>query len=139
MEQEKVAAGRSQLMAYQGWCTTAAAWAVYCYLCLVYGNKLYTNVGPGAEYEFVTAWLQYVVVDNLVLSWGKALRSSILKTIIGGVISLYNRANPFVWFGAFDDDATLGGLDDIGDDAIDFNNLEADFDSLDTGLDFLSD
>ena len=37
----------------------------------VYGVKMYDQVGPGTEREYILNWVVYILSDNLILGWEK--------------------------------------------------------------------
>ena len=56
-----------------------ASWATFCYFVLVYGLKMYDNIGPGKERDFMNTWINYMLIDNLFLQWHSSLKNAMLR------------------------------------------------------------
>jgi len=117
---------RAQLQAIAGKAGVFTSWAIFSYFILVYGLKMYTNVGKGSELDFITEWCLYMLLDNFVLSWSTSFKNATLRTTMVLIIAHFAMLlDPFIWFEAFDDDVMHDSLDDdVAEDLEDFDDLE---------------
>eukprot|EP00232_Nephroselmis_pyriformis_P030277 CAMPEP_0182856724 /NCGR_PEP_ID=MMETSP0034_2-20130328/2611_1 /TAXON_ID=156128 /ORGANISM="Nephroselmis pyriformis, Strain CCMP717" /LENGTH=3059 /DNA_ID=CAMNT_0024987855 /DNA_START=82 /DNA_END=9261 /DNA_ORIENTATION=- len=104
-----------------------ASWATFCYFVLVYGLKMYDNIGPGKERDFMMTWIEYILVDNLFLAWHSSLKNATLRTAISFLMERFSHAlDPFAWFETYDDEVMHDTMDDdLADDMDDVDDLEA--------------
>mmetsp|Transcript_24308 Transcript_24308/g.76564 ORF Transcript_24308/g.76564 Transcript_24308/m.76564 type:complete len:185 (+) Transcript_24308:1270-1824(+) len=116
----------ARLHRHVGIISVAATWATFTFFIWVYGVKMYTHVGPGAEREFVFEWTRLLLVDNFLFAWKTAFRNAIITQIVGVIVGSYAvLVDPVKWFETFDDDATLDILEVEGVDMPDFDDMEA--------------
>mmetsp|Transcript_66375 Transcript_66375/g.209893 ORF Transcript_66375/g.209893 Transcript_66375/m.209893 type:complete len:643 (-) Transcript_66375:262-2190(-) len=79
-------------------------WAAFTYFIFVYGVKLYDQVAPGAELEFIKAWLSFLLMDNFVFCFKNTLKNVMIMQIITIIQAVFiSLVDPFVWFEKFDD------------------------------------
>eukprot|EP00232_Nephroselmis_pyriformis_P011832 CAMPEP_0182901578 /NCGR_PEP_ID=MMETSP0034_2-20130328/29767_1 /TAXON_ID=156128 /ORGANISM="Nephroselmis pyriformis, Strain CCMP717" /LENGTH=84 /DNA_ID=CAMNT_0025036027 /DNA_START=10 /DNA_END=264 /DNA_ORIENTATION=+ len=73
-------------------------------------------------------WINYMLVDNLLLAWTTSFKNAALKTTIAALISHFATSlDPFAWFERYDDDVMRDCLDDeLADEMEDVDDLEAD-------------
>mmetsp|Transcript_37433 Transcript_37433/g.118026 ORF Transcript_37433/g.118026 Transcript_37433/m.118026 type:complete len:201 (-) Transcript_37433:259-861(-) len=109
-----------------GWIMSTLSMMIFVYMIYVYGVKMYTNIGKGAELDFLIEYIWFMVLDNMVYSWGTVLSKVCGAMTIMALIKefMLHHGNPFHWFEAQDDGALSKSLSD---------DLQA-MDDIDLGL-----
>mmetsp|Transcript_38809 Transcript_38809/g.123281 ORF Transcript_38809/g.123281 Transcript_38809/m.123281 type:complete len:373 (+) Transcript_38809:3824-4942(+) len=100
----------SRINRHAGMLGICGAYSVFCYFIFVYGVKMYENIGPGAELEFITSWFQYMAFDNFVLGFQDAFKAVFYLNIAGAIIGSFS-FDSISWFERFDDNAMSRNLD----------------------------
>mmetsp|Transcript_65305 Transcript_65305/g.206289 ORF Transcript_65305/g.206289 Transcript_65305/m.206289 type:complete len:137 (-) Transcript_65305:16-426(-) len=122
-------AAKIKFISRLGYIGVGISWAAFCYWIFVYSVKMFKYVGKGSETAFLTGWLEYMIIDNLVFSWADALRNAAVIQMIlhlGGI--LRTLISPTVWFETYDDTSTTEALHEEISPGVDTSDLdEVDF------------
>mmetsp|Transcript_37407 Transcript_37407/g.117805 ORF Transcript_37407/g.117805 Transcript_37407/m.117805 type:complete len:1294 (-) Transcript_37407:307-4188(-) len=114
LRQEALQEKRRKVLSRLGWIMSTLSMMIFVYMIYVYGVKMYTNVGKGAELDFIIEYMWFMFLDNMVYSW-----ISVVYKVFGAMSLIYlmkeymlNHGNPFFWFESYDDGVLNKSLDD---------------------------
>jgi len=102
---EQLAGKFNMIIRKAGTLATFFTFALLIYLILVYGVKLYDNVGPKAPTRFLSTWLFFLLLKTCFLDWFPAVLRAIKQELMKFVLMSINlKVDPYLWFEQFDDE-----------------------------------
>mmetsp|Transcript_37431 Transcript_37431/g.118013 ORF Transcript_37431/g.118013 Transcript_37431/m.118013 type:complete len:173 (-) Transcript_37431:106-624(-) len=120
LSREAIEEKKRKVWSRVGWIMSTLSIIIFIYMIYVYGVKMYTNVGKGAELDFLIEYLWFMFLDNMVYSW-----ATVMYKVMGAMSIIYlmkeymmHHGNPFYWFESYDDGVLNNSLGD------DLQNLE---------------